>query len=264
MILGGAFALIKSTCGDTDNTFTRRIQIDTDPEEFEDNIPQPPVYFVEYTHDLQSRFMEEVSQGNSAEANLLLKEISRRTIRRNDYLLELKIGVAIARTETRIAARNAGVPPQAVDALSSEFAQKVLDATSSSEVLKLSYEMVERFCALVRQYRLQSYSPIIRKTIHFILMNLNQKLTVTEIAKSVNVTPNYLSSIFHNEVGITLTNYIQNMRLEKAAHLLTYTTSHIQDISASIGIYDNNYFAKLFKNKYSKTPTEYRKEAISK
>jgi len=158
----------------------------------------------------------------------------------------------------RVAARNAGVPPPAVDALSGEYASRALQAESPEEVNRHAPGMVERFCDLVRQYRLRPYSPLVRKVIHHALLNLGQKLSVEGIARIVSVSPNYLSAAFRKEVGKTLQAYIQQLRLDKAANLLAYTTMPVQEICTGIGIPDNNYFAKVFRKFYGMTPTAYR------
>lgn len=263
-VIEAAFAIIKTIYGDTDNTPIAYIDFENTPDDFSlHGLEQqrPVISFVEFTHDLESRYMEAVSQGNASEAILLVRQIIQRTVNVNSptqSLVQSIAGAAINRTEARIAAKSAGVPAPATDALTREFAHRALAATNNSELFNIQLEMTEKVCELVRQYRLRPYSPIIRKAIHYILLNLRNALTVEGIAKAVNVSPNYLSSIFSKEVGVKLVSYIQNFRLEKAAHLLTYTTASIQEICASVGIHDNNYFSKIFKKKYGKTPSEYR------
>jgi len=48
------------------------------------------------------------------------------------------------------------------------------------------------------------------------------------------------------------------LRLEKACELLETKFDRVQEIGAAVGIYDQSYFVRLFKEKYNLTPTEYR------
>ena len=262
-----AHALVKVVYGDMEDAPIIRAALESgseNPALPADEPQRQPFASVEMTYDLESRLIEAVSQGNTAEAMLLIRQLTLRTVRlthNQTSQQEIKVtvaGIAIARTLLRVAARNAGVPPPAVDALSGEFARRALQAGSADEVNSLSPEMVERFCDLVRQYRLRPYSPLVRKVIHHVLLNLSQELTVEGIARVVSVSPNYLSAVFRKEVGKTLQAYIQHMRLDKSANLLAYTTMPVQEICAGIGIPDNNYFTKVFKKAYGMTPTAYR------
>jgi AraC-like DNA-binding protein len=56
-----------------------------------------------------------------------------------------------------------------------------------------------------------------------------------------------------------LTDYINSKRLQRAAVLLQSTGANIEEIADQCGFLDPNYFARLFKRKYGKTPGEYRK-----
>ena len=58
----------------------------------------------------------------------------------------------------------------------------------------------------------------------------------------------------------TLSDYVRNVRLEKAAELLRTTTMTVQEIMESVGFINGSHFTKIFKFKYSVPPTEYRKK----
>lgn len=58
--------------------------------------------------------------------------------------------------------------------------------------------------------------------------------------------------------GISISDYIQNIRLEKAKVLLNETTLTISEVAYATGFSSPSYFSTSFKNKYSKTPKAYR------
>ncbi len=75
-------------------------------------------------------------------------------------------------------------------------------------------------------------------------------ISVKEIAASLKITPNYLSAVFKKECNITICDYINRLRVEKARALLRekrYTVSKIAEI---VGLGDSRYLQRLFKNYY--------------
>ena len=88
----------------------------------------------------------------------------------------------------------------------------------------------------------------------------NELLSVSHIAEYFHLSDNYLSSYFKNETGISLNQYITQIRIDKSKYLLLHTTEKIQTIAKSVGFSDTNYFSSVFKKNTHKTPLTYRKE----
>ena len=86
----------------------------------------------------------------------------------------------------------------------------------------------------------------------------NPALNVKTLASECNCTPNYLSALFNKEVGVTLTEYLNNIRLENGAEMLRSTTLTISEIAFHTGYESSNYFIRLFKKKYGTTPGAFR------
>ena len=120
-----------------------------------------------------------------------------------------------------------------------------------------------KVCLLVKNHSLSKYSNLIGKTITLIYYDLTADLSLNNIAQTLNVNPSYLSSLFRKECGCTLTDYVNNRRIEHAVSLLNTTDKQIQNIAFECGIQDTNYFIKLFKKYTGLTPTGY-KEQIGK
>ena len=89
--------------------------------------------------------------------------------------------------------------------------------------------------------------------------NLENNLSVSEIANQLYVSPTYLSRAFKKETGFSIIEYINKLKIKHATFLLRDTALPIQDIGRIIGINDVNYFSRLFKRYMSQTPTQYRK-----
>ena len=128
--------------------------------------------------------------------------------------------------------------------------------TAQLEVLE--NEMTRKYCLLVQSYSLRAYSKPIQNIINYISFNLTADLSLNALSEEFMLNSSYLSTLFKKETGVTLTNFVNNKRIEHAIYLLNTTQSAIQDIAAQCGINDVNYFTKLFKKLKNMTPTQYR------
>ena len=212
-------------------------------------------------NELSFPYMMHIRAGNYEGAVATYNNMMRYTKpHKNFAIIDTVEGVTNIRTLTRIATQQAGVPVTAAQAILEEFKGKVRMAGSKSEVMKLTYKMISDICILVRQYKRTSYSVSISLAVDYIHRNLSRPLAVADIAGEVGLSPNRLSTKFHQEVGESITQYISRHRLEEAVNLLMYTNLTIQEICAQVGILDNNYFARRFKKAYGVAPVQYRKQ----
>lgn len=84
-------------------------------------------------------------------------------------------------------------------------------------------------------------------------------ITLDEIAAKLNLTPEYLGTRFHKEVGMTFSNYIKNYRMMKAKELLISTNLKLYEIAQKTGYTDPKYFSRVFKDATGQLPADYRK-----
>jgi two-component system response regulator YesN len=87
----------------------------------------------------------------------------------------------------------------------------------------------------------------------------NQGITLDEIAAKLNITPEYLGTQFHKEMGINFSSYIKNFRIKKAKELLIGTHLKLYEVADKSGYGDPKYFSQVFKEATGFLPTEYRK-----
>ena len=86
------------------------------------------------------------------------------------------------------------------------------------------------------------------------------RLTLASISANVNLSSSYLCSVFKSEVGISITSYLNNLRIRKAATLIKEQALSLKEISAMVGIDDQLYFSRLFKKCMGISPSEYGKK----
>lgn len=108
------------------------------------------------------------------------------------------------------------------------------------------------------------YDIKIKNAIHYILWNYsNPDLSIKVIADHVNLSQNYLSTLFKKQTGVTINDFILNIRTEKACRLLIGTDLKLYEIAEKIGLLDANYLSTVFKKQYNITPSRYRKTAVT-
>jgi two-component system response regulator YesN len=99
----------------------------------------------------------------------------------------------------------------------------------------------------------------IRQVKTYIEENYNQDVNLNSLSRLVYLNPIYLSSMFKQETGVSITDYIIEVRLKKAKELLADTPMFIGEIASAVGYKDTRYFSKLFLKHVGIKPTEYRK-----
>ncbi|RKP51566.1 response regulator [Cohnella endophytica] len=88
--------------------------------------------------------------------------------------------------------------------------------------------------------------------------NYRREITLQEIAQAIGVSQGHLSRMVSKELGNTFTDYLMALRMDKAGEILKMTELKVMDVAKRVG-YDNpEYFTRLFKRHFGKTPLEYR------
>ena len=86
----------------------------------------------------------------------------------------------------------------------------------------------------------------------------SEDISLNRVAKEVNISPNYLSAVFSQEMGTTFVEYLTAKRMEKARELLRTSDLRSGEIAVAVGYKDSHYFSFLFKKTQGCTPRDYR------
>ena len=139
------------------------------------------------------------------------------------------------------------------------YMKKIESARFDKDIKDIFYDMVMDYCFAISEFNIKHHSSLVGKVVDHINSNLQDNLSVNEIANRFYVSPTYLSRIFKKETGFSVIEYINKLKIKHSTFLLRDTALPIQDISRIIGINDVNYFCRIFKKYMNQTPTQYRK-----
>lgn len=111
------------------------------------------------------------------------------------------------------------------------------------------------------EYQALKLSPkqtVIDKVIVFIEENYQTNISLNDIAKTVYLSPSYLSSMITRETGKSFTDILNEIRIQKAIELLKDPKRKIADVAYNVGFNEPQYFSIVFKKVTQLTPREYR------
>lgn len=101
----------------------------------------------------------------------------------------------------------------------------------------------------------------IDKALSYMHTEYTRQITIKDIAERLGLDRSYFSTIFSERVGTSPSEYLINLRLAKAAELMTIYGERPSTAAISVGYEDLYHFSKIFKKHFGVSPREYKKQA---
>lgn len=118
------------------------------------------------------------------------------------------------------------------------------------------------FDFIFKQHSINRYS-ILRKVFIYIDEHINEEIHLNSIVKSCNISQGYLSRIFREQFGISVTEYLHMKKIHLAKTYFYFNRDSIVDVSFKLGYNESSYFSKVFKKYENMTVKEYKNLCIS-
>lgn len=173
-------------------------------------------------------------------------------------------GIVVIALACRAAIRG-GILPETAYSLSDSYIQKVEDCSDIPTILHLFHSAEYQYARMVHDYKnknsvLQEPQPnrYTEECKTYIFSHLHEKICIRDIASKLGIHANYLSELFHEHEGITVTAYIQNEKIKLAKNLLTYSKYTYSEIAAYLGYSSQSHLGKQFKHHTGMTMYQYR------
>ncbi len=138
--------------------------------------------------------------------------------------------------------------------------EKIFTMKSAEEMISWMERLADDYLTLAQQGQASEERPvkIIKK---YLDENYAQSITLDTLSELVHMNPTYLSVMFKKEEGISYSNYLVKVRIEKAMELLE-KGERAKTVCEKVGYYDYRYFNKQFKKIVGMTPDTYKKSKI--
>lgn len=212
-------------------------------------------YFYEYSVDTEYKLMNVIREGNFINAKKIVEDIFENNF--NNLSLTAETGECLVFDLL-------GTLIKIVD--DNEMMKKLqpisrLNKCSTIQQVKLEViSLLEYICDyFLKKNKTKTEFKLSRDIIDYIENNYkDENLSVSMIGDHFNMTPNYLSRIFKNEVGEGLHDYIERIRIEKAKELILNEKINISEVGKLVGYSNSKTFIRVFKKIKGTTPGKFR------
>lgn len=214
---------------------------------------------------LEKRLCQAIIKKNREEALNYLDRINLigRAELSRDPLRSLKNSLIGSCTIFTRAAIEGGLDSETAFTLSDLFIREIELISHSREIPSFEKQMLLAFIDALQTLRVElteaNFSPLISRTREYIRQHSMQRISLNEIAKQVNVHPNYLSNQFSKEVGQSIMSYYDELRINSIIHYLQYSQLSLSEIAIILDFSSFPHFSSYFKKNTGKTPREYRR-----
>lgn len=131
-----------------------------------------------------------------------------------------------------------------------------------TEMKELALGVLEELITIVSRFLGGCGSDIVKQACDYVLRHIDEELSVKILSEKLFLSKSYLSEVFKQEFGITLLEYINMVKMERAKRLLQEGKLRNYEISELLGFKDNEYFSRLFKKHMGALPKDFRHDGF--
>ena len=135
-----------------------------------------------------------------------------------------------------------------------------INVSMSDEVCRYAHQVIEYVIKLRDSESKKQQRDLLVQALKYIDESYSdESISLDKVARKVNISPNYFSAMFSQEVGQTFVEYLTNKRIDEAKRMLRQTQKRSSEIAFAVGYKDPHYFSFVFKKVAGSTPSEYRR-----
>lgn len=143
------------------------------------------------------------------------------------------------------------------------FESRILSNKRHASVVQLLTIFASHLSMMTNQIAMQQHSaepPVIARARAFIHQHQTEPLTLTQVARATNTSTFYFCKIFKKATGLTFTDYVSRVRIERSRNLLLNRNLRISEIAYEVGFQSLTHFNRVFKKVVGQSPTAYRSQ----
>ena len=206
--------------------------------------------------------MQAIREGRAADAVRLAEDMDADSGRLSeDYLRHRRnlalIGIALCAR----AAIAGGISPESAYRISGYYINKCDATQDPAYMLHYRNRAIEELAGRVQEIRSKSVgSTHVARARDYIRKHYRETIRLEDMAEALDISPSYLSRLFHRETGMCLQDAIAEVRVHRAAELLLYSRLSLSEIAIYVHFPNQSYFTKVFKKVMGTTPMTYRSQ----
>jgi AraC-like DNA-binding protein/ligand-binding sensor protein len=146
------------------------------------------------------------------------------------------------------------------------FAGRVMAPKEHESALKLLTIFSQHLAMVSNQVFIQRENaepPVIARARAYIQEHQTEELSLTMVAKAVNMSSFYFCKMFKKITGLNFTDYVSRVRIEKSKNLLLNPNLRVSEIAFEVGFQSLTHFNRVFKKVLNQSPTEYREQLLA-
>ena len=145
------------------------------------------------------------------------------------------------------------------------FSGRVVSQKEHESAVKLLTIFAQHLAMLSNQVFIQQENaepPVISKARAYIHEHQTEEISLSQVAKAVNMSSYYFCKMFKKVTGINFTDYVARVRIEKSKNLLLNPNLRVSEIAFEVGFQSLTHFNRVFKKILGQSPTEYRAQLL--
>jgi len=214
--------------------------------------------------DMERKLLASLRRGDKAEGQKILVsilEVLYQNVKNNFPAFRMK-ALELAILISRAVANPKDIMDNTALEATNRCIIKIEDSSSFKEIREILNDITERMSGMIFSFHGVRHFSAIRKAERYIWAHYTRKLSLKEIANVSGLSAPYFSTVFKEEMGENLSNYLNRLRVEKATTMLITTDLPISEVAIACGFEDQSWFSKIFKNNTGFTPGKYREMGI--
>lgn len=153
----------------------------------------------------------------------------------------------------------AGMELEQAFRLSDFYILKLDNLHTIQQIVDLHDRMVLDFTGKMRSaIRNPGVPKPVADCIDYIYAHIKERITIEDLAEYTDLSASYLSRLFKKEIGVSVSDYVREKKVEKAQHLLKYCDYSLVEIANYLSFSSQSHFIQLFKEFTGMTPKKYR------
>jgi len=218
--------------------------------------------YIAYPYDKEKQLSYAIINGDLANSRKYINEILGHIFFSSANSLDvikvraMELSVLISR-----AALDGGADQTKIFDINIKFLSEFFNYGTIEEVCWSLTDILRKFTKETFAFSNVKHVDLISKAVSYVKNNYMRKLTLSEVAEYVFLSPSYFSKIFKQEMNYYFNDYLNLARVEKSKALLLTERIGLADIAEAVGFYDQSYFNKVFKRITGVTPKKFKEQS---